>query len=80
MGLVLNVNVKTILLQKHIGENFCDFVSEIVLRYDTRRGFLADLVVKKKSACQCGRHEFDPRVGKILYRRKWRPTPVFLTG
>lgn len=27
MGLVLNVNVKTILLQgEHIGENFCDLV------------------------------------------------------
>lgn len=71
MGLVLNVNVKTILLQgEHIGENFCDFVSKIVLRYDTKRGFLADSVVKNKSSYQCGRHEFDPRVGKILCRRK----------
>ena len=30
---------------------------------------------------QCRRHrrlEFDPRVGKIPWRRKWHPTPVFL--
>ena len=24
--------------------------------------------------------EFDPWVGKILCRRKWQPTPVFLPG
>ena len=26
------------------------------------------------------RHEFDPWVGKIPWRRKWQPTPVFLPG
>jgi len=26
------------------------------------------------------RHEFDPWVGKISWRRKWQPTIVFLTG
>ena len=29
---------------------------------------------------QCGRPEFNPWVGKIPWRRKWQPTPVFLTG
>ena len=29
---------------------------------------------------QCGRPRFDPWVGKILWRRKWQPTPVFLPG
>ena len=24
--------------------------------------------------------QFDPRVRKILWRRKWQPTPVFLPG
>ena len=24
------------------------------------------------------RHEFDPWVGKIPWRKKWQPTPVFL--
>jgi len=36
-----------------------------------------------KSTCQCRRHEkhrFDPWVGKILWRRKWQPTPVVLPG
>ena len=33
------------------------------------------------SVClQCGRPRFDPWVGKILWRRKWQPTPVFLPG
>ena len=26
------------------------------------------------------RHRFNPWVGKIPWRRKWQPTPVFLTG
>ena len=37
----------------------------------------------KEPACQCRRHKrhwFDPWVGKILWRRKWQPTPVFLPG
>ena len=32
----------------------------------------------KESACQCRRHRFDPWIGKISWRRKWQPTPVFL--
>jgi len=37
----------------------------------------------KESSCQCRRrkrYRFDPWVGKILWRRKWQPTPVFLPG
>ena len=34
----------------------------------------------KESACQCRRCMFDPWVGKITWRRKWQPTPVFLPG
>ena len=37
-----------------------------------------------KNIClQCTRHRrlgFDPWVGKIPWRRKWQPTPVFLPG
>ena len=29
---------------------------------------------------QCRRPGFDPWVGKIPWRRKWQPTPVFLSG
>ena len=29
---------------------------------------------------QCGRPGVDPWVGKIPWRRKWQPTPVFLSG
>ena len=36
--------------------------------------------VGKESACQCRRHRFNPWVGKIPWRRKWQPTPVFLHG
>ena len=37
----------------------------------------------KESVCQCRRcrrHRFDPWVRKILWSRKWKPTPVFLPG
>ena len=37
----------------------------------------------KELGCQCRRRMrfgFDPWVGKILWRRKWQPTPVFLPG
>ena len=38
------------------------------------------LWIKGKPTCQCRRCKrlkFDPWVGKILWRRKWQPTPVF---
>ena len=37
---------------------------------------------KKESACQWRRHKrywFDPWVQKIPWRRKWQPTPIFLS-
>ena len=34
----------------------------------------------KESACQCRKCRFDSWSGKILCRRKWQPTSVFLPG
>ena len=37
----------------------------------------------EEPACQCRRHKrlgFYPWIGKIPWRRKWQPTPVFLPG
>ena len=34
----------------------------------------------KESACQCRRRGFDPWIGKIPWRRKWQPAPVFSPG
>ena len=37
----------------------------------------------KESACQYRKHwrsRLDPWVGKIPWRRKWQPTPIFLPG
>ena len=37
----------------------------------------------KGYACQCRRHKrhgFDPWLRKILWRRAWQPTPMFLPG
>ena len=46
-------------------------------------GFLATLVggsESKVSVCNAGDLRFNPWVGKISWRRKWQPTPVFLPG
>ena len=32
----------------------------------------------KESACQCKRLKFDPCIRKILWRRKWQPSPALL--
>ena len=47
-----------------------------------RQDFQAVLVVKNpptnaEDSKRCG---FDPWVGKMPWRRKWHPTPVFLPG
>ena len=34
----------------------------------------------KEFTCQCRRHRFNLRVGKIPWRRKWQPTPALLSG
>ena len=34
----------------------------------------------KEATCQCRRPGFYPCIGKILWRRKWQPFPVFLPG
>ena len=34
----------------------------------------------KEPTCQCRRCRFSPWVGKIPWRRKWQPTPMFLPG
>ena len=47
------------------------------------KGGLARWYTDKESTCQCRRCKrwgFEPWVGKIPWRRKWQPTPVFLPG
>ena len=34
----------------------------------------------KESACHEGDWGFNPWVGKIPWRRKWQPTPIFFPG
>ena len=41
---------------------------------------LSGWLSSKESACQCQRNGFNPCAGKIPWRRKWQPTPVFLPG
>ena len=52
-------------------------VSDLVTSYSSGG------VSSKEPACKCKRHkrhEFDPWVRKILWRRAWQPTPTSLPG
>ena len=54
----------------------------ILNKYLLNRGLFQGLS-GKESTCQCRRHtrcRFHPWVGKIPWRKKWQPTPVFLPG
>ena len=37
-------------------------------------------LTRQRICLQCGQHSFYPWVEKILWRREWQPTPVFLPG
>ena len=50
----------------------------IVNPYPPRRA--SHVASGNESAHQCRRHGFNPQVGKIPWRRKWQPTPVFFSG
>ena len=55
--------------------------SRLVITYGVGMGFPGISVVKYPPACS--RHRrlgFTPWVGKIPWRRKWQPAPVFLAG
>jgi len=55
--------------------NYCD---DILTRWVSQV-----VIVVKNPACQCRRykrHELDPWVWKIPWRREWQSTPVFLPG
>ena len=42
--------------------------------------FEASLVAQTVQSLQCGKPRFNPWVGQIPWRRKWKPTLVFLPG
>ena len=50
----------------------------VSIQIHSHRGFPAG-ASGKEPACQCRRRRFNPfPAGKILWRRAWQPTPVFL--
>ena len=56
--------------------------STFIMKYSGGGGFPGG-ASGKDPPCQCRRHKrhgFDSWVGKIPWRRKWQPTPVFLPG
>ena len=60
----------------------CLFVEILIYLFGCYQVFLGG-AAGKQSSCQFRRHKrfwFDPWVGKITWRRKWQPIPVFLPG
>ena len=50
--------------------------------FNLKKGFPSSTSVKEHT-CQCRRHKshrLNSWVGKIPWRRKWQPTPIFLSG
>ena len=94
MSLNLSFLISKIILNIHFNgiivtgkwNNFCDNawhmeVNPQILVYSTLSLLFASLVAQTTSSClQCRRPGFHPWVGKIPWRRKWQPTPVFLPG
>ena len=54
-------------------------VADMLLGCRAILGFPGGSVVKNPPI-MCSSCEFNPWVGKILWRRKWQPAPVFLPG
>ena len=52
----------------------------IQILYTKTVNLKSNLAVFKAFCLQYGRPGFDPWVGKVLWRRKWQPTPVLLPG
>ena len=77
-NIVLTCKLENWLMQKEISMRWhAQIISKVVWQiYLFPPSWLRD----KKSACLCIRHVFNPQVGKILWRRKWQPIPVFLPG
>ena len=61
-------------------KNSMDSIVSTVNRVNTVIQLPWWLLQFKESVCQCRRLGFHPWVRKILWRRKWQPTPEFLPG
>ena len=64
-------------------DHFCDTMSARVRINPSHNQPLCDVWLPrglggKEAGCRCRRHELDPWLGKIPWRRKWQLTPVFL--
>ena len=66
---------------KFLFEQLFSVLLGVYLKVELLDHMVISLVAQRlKPLPQCGRPGFDPWVGKILWRRKWQPTPVFLPG
>ena len=52
-----------------------DSYSYLTLCHKYRVSWASQGLSGKEFACQCKRHRFNPWVRKVLWRRKWQPTP-----
>ena len=65
---------------QRVGNDRADFFLSLCLGYVLG---LPRWLRGKESTCQCKRHRrlgSDPWVGKIPWKRKWQPSPMFLPG
>ena len=58
----------------------CWIIWQLYFQFFKEPPYCFSLVAQSVKSLQCGRAGFDAWVGKIPWRRKWQPTPVFLPG
>ena len=73
-----SVKLKCLCLAHKEGDYLTVLTCEKKLTYPFQR--LPSWLSGQEPGRQCRRCRFDPWVGKIPWRRKWLPSPVFLPG
>ena len=61
-------------------DGFCNHSTKGLMLLLIRKHWLPWCLRGLSVCLQCRRPGFDPWVGKIPWRRRWQPTPVFLPG
>ena len=79
VGSLQNSLIKWYSLKMNWQEDTCAFKQDMYWTFMSLQEQTSSLVPQTvQNLLQCGRPGSEPQVGKILWRRAWQPTPVFL--
>ena len=78
--ILMKLTILTSFQNSNVYLDFNGRVLDCLLMLVIADGGLLWLFRLKRICLQCRRPRFNPRVGKILWRREWLPNPVLLPG